>query len=70
MDNSVYDCMPINSYIVSVDKDLSIDETVQLLVKEGYEELLIWDRVKVKWSMLFSLADAIRFTLFAVRSII
>lgn len=62
--------MPINSYVVSVDRDLSMLETVQLMLAEGYEELLIWDRVAVKWSFLFSLADAIRFTLFAVRSLL
>ena len=30
--------------------------------------MLIWDNGLVEWNCLFSLADAIRFTLFAMRS--
>lgn len=70
IDNSVYDCMPKNSYVVSIDRDANIFEAMQLLLEEGYEELLLWDRLSTKWVLLFSLADAIRFMLFAVQSLV
>ena len=70
VDNSVYDCMPKNSYVVSIDRDATIFEAMQLFLEEGYEELLLWDRLSTKWTLLFSLADAIRFALFAVQSLL
>ena len=70
MDNSVYDCMPKNSYVVSIDRDATVLEAMQLLMDEGYEELLLWDRLSTKWTLLFSLADAIRYSLFAVQSLV
>lgn len=70
VDNSVYDCMPKNSYVVSIDREATILEAMQLLREEGYEELLLWDRFSTKWTILFSLADAIRFTLYALQSIV
>lgn len=68
VDNSAYDCMPRNSLICAVEKDIKIVDAIQLLFSEKAEELLIWDNGLVEWNFLFSLADAIRFTLFAVHS--
>jgi hypothetical protein len=62
--------MPKNSYVVSIDREATIHEAMELLMNEGYEELLLWDKINTKWILLFSLADAIRFTLFAMQSLV
>ena len=68
VDNSAYDCMPRNSLICAVEKDIKIGDAIELLLTERAEELLIWDNALVEWNCLFSLADAIKFTLFMVKT--
>ena len=43
VDNSAYDCMPRNSLICAVEKDIKIIDAIELLFSEKAEELLIWD---------------------------
>jgi predicted transcriptional regulator len=43
VDNSAYDCMPRNSLICAVEKDIKIVDAIELLISEKAEELLIWD---------------------------
>lgn len=60
--------MPINSWINSVDKHISLYHAVNILINKNLEELLIWDAQKGKWIWMLTLVDAIRFITHALKS--
>jgi hypothetical protein len=61
--------MPINSAMCSIDKSVSLIEAINIFISEGVDELLVWDESESRWVWMLTVADIVRFLLYAFKCI-
>ncbi|KRX02079.1 hypothetical protein PPERSA_03141 [Pseudocohnilembus persalinus] len=56
-ENKVYDCLPKNSQVIVVDRQFSVYETIELIIKNDYEESIIWNSDQSKFDGIITYTD-------------
>jgi hypothetical protein len=53
----------------SIDSSVSLIKAIDIFISEGVDELLIWDEGESKWVWMLTVADIIRFLLYAIKCV-
>ncbi|EGR31361.1 zinc finger lsd1 subclass family protein, putative, partial [Ichthyophthirius multifiliis] len=69
-ENKVYDCLPKNSQVVVIDKNFSCLEAINLVVKNDFEEALIWNQDTAQFDGIITYSDIVNIILKGYKNVV
>ncbi|KAL4448650.1 hypothetical protein ABPG74_012739 [Tetrahymena malaccensis] len=68
-ENKVYDCLPKNSQVVVIDKNFSCAEAMNLVIKNDFEEAIIWNQDTSQFDGIITYSDIVNIILKSYKNV-